>query len=95
MSSEQRTLSIRIQNPKPVISVKIFDVWFDDELVTSTTPIAEGSSFDYSHTFDDEGNVVTTPDQVLYFDSEQETEIDHTKGDSYRLNLTTPIGMEL
>jgi PKD repeat protein len=69
MSSEQRTLSIRIQNPKPVISVKIFDVWFDDELVTSTTPIPEGSSFDYSHTFDDEGNVVTTPDQVLYFDS--------------------------
>ncbi|MBT7244956.1 MAG: PKD domain-containing protein, partial [Euryarchaeota archaeon] len=69
MSSEQRTLSIRIQNPKPIISVKIFDVWFDDELVTSTTPLPEGSSFDYSHTFDDEGNVVTTPDQVLYFDS--------------------------
>lgn len=69
MSSEQRTLSIRIQNPKPIISVKIFDVWYDNELVTSTTPIPEGASFDYSHTFDDDENVVTTPDQVLYFDS--------------------------
>ena len=69
MSSEQRTLSIRIQNPKPVISVKIFDVWLDNELVTSSTPVPEGTSFDYSHTFDDEGNVVTTPDQILYFDS--------------------------
>ena len=69
MSSEQRTLSIRIQNPKPVISVKIFDVWLDNELVTSSTPVPEGTSFDYSHTFDDDGNVVTTPDQILYFDS--------------------------
>ncbi|MFL2961436.1 MAG: PKD domain-containing protein [Candidatus Poseidoniaceae archaeon] len=69
MSSEQRTLSIRIQNPKPIISVKIFDVWYDNELVTSTTPISEGASFDYSHTFDDDENVVTTPNQILYFDS--------------------------
>ena len=69
MSSEQRTLSIRIQNPKPVISVKIFDVWLDNQLITSSTPVLEGTTFDYSHTFDDDGNVVTTPEQILYFDS--------------------------
>jgi PKD repeat protein len=69
MASEERTLSIRIQNPKPIISVKIFDVWYDGDLVTSSTPIVEGASFDYSHTFDDDENVVTTPDQILYFDS--------------------------
>ena len=69
MSSEPRSLSIRIQNPKPIISVKIFDVWYDQELVTATTPLPEGSSFDYSHTFDDDGNVVTTPGQILFFDS--------------------------
>ena len=69
MESEARTLSIRIQNPKPIISVKIFDVWYNGDLVTTATPIAEGASFDYSHTFDDDGNVVTTPGQMLYFDS--------------------------
>ena len=68
-AGEERTLSIRIQNPKPIISVKIFDIWYDGDLVTTSTPIAEGASFDYSHTFDDDGNVVTTPGQMLYFDS--------------------------
>ena len=40
MQSEERTLSIRIQNPKPIV-VKIFDIWYDGDLVTTSTPIAE------------------------------------------------------
>ena len=69
LESEPRILILRIQNPKPIIEVKIFDVWYEDDLVTTSTPIPEGASFDYSHTFDDDGNVVTTPHQILYFDS--------------------------
>lgn len=69
MESEPRTLGIRVLNPKPIISVKIFDVWYQDELVTATTPLPEGATFRNSHTFDDDGNVVTTPGQMLYFDS--------------------------
>ncbi len=67
--SETRQLGIRVLNPKPIVSVKIFDVWYKDELVTATTPLPEGASFEYSHTFDDDENVVTTPGQILYFDS--------------------------
>ncbi len=69
MQSEPRVLGVRILNPKPIISVKIYDVWYEGELVTTSTPLAEGASFDYSHTFDDDENVVTTPGQMLYFDS--------------------------
>ncbi len=69
LESEPRILVIRIQNPKPIISVKIFDVWYDGNLVTTSTPIPAGASFDYTHTFDDDENVVTTPHQMLYFDS--------------------------
>ena len=69
LESQERVLQIRIQNPKPIISVKIFDMWLNNELVSSSTPIPQGAIFDYSHTFDDDGNVVTTPNQLLYFDS--------------------------
>ena len=68
-SSEPRVLSIRIQNPKPIINVEIYDLWYDGDLVTSTTPLPEGATFRNSHTFDDDGNVVTTPNQMLHFDS--------------------------
>ena len=69
MSSEERVLAIRIQNPKPIIEVSIKDVWYNDELVTSSTSLGDGASFDYTHTFDDDENVVTTPNQILFFDS--------------------------
>jgi len=69
MSSEERVLSIRIQNPKPIIEVNIKDVWYNEELVTSSTSLSEGAAYDYTHTFDDEENVVTTPNQILFFDS--------------------------
>ena len=60
LSSESRILSIRIENPKPIISVRILDAWYDGSLITSSTPMAEGAQpTDWSHTFDDEGNVVT------------------------------------
>ena len=68
-SSEPRVLSIRIQNPKPIINVEIYDLWYDGDLVTSTTALPEGATFRNSHTFDDDGNVVTTPNQMLHFDS--------------------------
>ena len=68
--SQPRTLSIRISNPKPLITVRILDAWLDGELITSSTPIAPGQSpTAWSHTFDDDGNVVTSLNQMLYFDS--------------------------
>ena len=70
MSSGERVLSIRIQNPKPIISVIIVDAWYNGDLITSSTPMADGAlPTAFSHTFDDDGNVVTTPNQMLYFDS--------------------------
>jgi hypothetical protein len=71
MSSSERVLSIRIENPKPIISVVIIDAWYNGELITSSTPNGTDGSLStaWSHTFDDYGNVVTTPDQMLKFDS--------------------------
>lgn len=70
LASEERVLFIRIKNPKPIISVRILDAWYDGDLITSTTPMNEGDQpSQWSHTFDDEGNVVTTPEQMLFFDS--------------------------
>ena len=70
-SSSERVLSIRIENPKPIISVVIIDAWYNGELITSSTPNGTDGSLStaWSHTFDDYGNVVTTPDQMLKFDS--------------------------
>ena len=84
--SEPRVLGVRILNPKPIISVKIYDVWYEGELVTTSTPLAEGASFDYSHTFDDDENVVTTPGQMLYFDS-----IGTRDGDRKYENRSVPL----
>ena len=68
--SQPRTLSIRIKNPKPIISVRILDAWLDGELITSSTPLAKGQGpTAWSHTFDDDENVVTSINQLLYFDS--------------------------
>ncbi|MAI04773.1 MAG: hypothetical protein CMA07_03590 [Euryarchaeota archaeon] len=86
MQSEPRVLGVRILNPKPIISVKIYDVWYEGELVTTSTPLAEGASFDYSHTFDDDENVVTTPGQMLYFDS-----IGTRDGDRKYENRSVPL----
>ena len=86
MESEPRVLGVRILNPKPIISVKIYDVWYEGELVTTSTPLAEGASFDYSHTFDDDENVVTTPGQMLYFDS-----IGTRDGDRKYENRSVPL----
>ncbi|MDP6869223.1 MAG: PKD domain-containing protein [Candidatus Poseidoniaceae archaeon] len=68
--SEERKLTIRINNPKPVIQVRILDAWLNGVLINSSTPMAEGTQpSGWSHTFDDDGNVVTTVDQMLFFDS--------------------------
>ena len=70
--SQPRTLTIRIENPKPIIKVKILDATIDGEPVTSSTPQPPGfQPTGWSHTFDDDGNVVTTPNQMLYFDSSE------------------------
>ena len=68
--SEQRILTIRIQNPLPSIHVRILDAWLDGDLITSTTPMGVGVlPSGWSHTFDEMGNTVTTPEQMLFFDS--------------------------
>lgn len=69
VEGEPRTLSIRIKNPKPIIDVKIVDVIYQGEFVFDNTPLSLGATFDYSHTFDDNGNIYTNPNQILFFDS--------------------------
>ena len=69
-TSQPRTLSIRVKNPKPIINVIILDAWLDGEIITSTTPVAEGQIPEkWTHTFDDDGNVVTSLNHMLYFES--------------------------
>ena len=69
MQGEPRLLNIRIENPKPIIMVKIVDILYNGQHVSDTTPLPMGATYGYSHTFDEEGNVFTTPNQMLFFDS--------------------------
>ena len=65
-----RTMTVRIANPLPVIEVRILDGWIDGDLITTSTVFPEGSTPDaWSHTFNEEGAVVTAPQRLLYFDS--------------------------
>lgn len=65
-----RTVTIRIINPTPIIEVRILDGWIDGEIITSTTAFPEGTVPDgWSHTFNEDGDIVTAPDRLLYFDS--------------------------
>ena len=66
-----RTMTIRIANPLPIISVKILDAWVSGQQVTDTTPRPEGFIPDaWSHTFDENDNTFTAPNLMLYFDSD-------------------------
>ena len=65
-----RTMTVRIANPLPIINVRILDGWIDGELITTSTVFPEGSlPEDWSHTFNEDGAVVTAPHRLLYFDS--------------------------
>lgn len=65
-----RTMTVRITNPLPVVNVRILDGWLEGELITTSTVFPEGSLPDaWSHTFNEEGAVVTAPHRLLYFDS--------------------------
>ena len=65
-----RTMTVRISNPLPIIQVRILDGYIGDEIITTSTPFPEGSVPDaWSHTFNEEGAVVTAPQRMLYFDS--------------------------
>ena len=66
-----RTLTVRISNPVPIISVRILDAWVSGQQVTDTTPMPEGFIPDaWSHTFDENDNTFTAPNLMLYFDSD-------------------------
>jgi PKD repeat protein len=65
-----RTMTVRITNPLPIVNVRILDGWLEGELITTSTVFPEGSLPDaWSHTFNEDGAVVTAPHRLLYFDS--------------------------
>tara|TARA_Y100001980_G_C14551488_1_gene334868 strand:- start:910 stop:3504 length:2595 start_codon:yes stop_codon:yes gene_type:complete len=65
-----RTMTVRISNPLPIIQVRILDGIIAGEPITTSTPFPEGSVPDgWSHTFNEDGAVVTAPERLLYFDS--------------------------
>ena len=69
-ASFPRTMAVRIANPLPLIDVRILDGWINGSLVTSTTALPEGTEPDmWSHTFSEDGDVVTAPGRLLFFDS--------------------------
>ena len=66
-----KTVTIRIQNPLPIISVKILDGWVAGEQMDRNSPRPDGFIPDaWTHTFDEDGNTFTAPEFLLYFDSE-------------------------
>ena len=63
-------MTVRIANPLPIIQVRILDGYIGDDIITTSTPFPEGSVPDgWSHTFNEDGAVVTAPERMLYFDS--------------------------
>jgi len=48
-------VTLHVENPKPIILVKILDAWIDEEQVISSTSFTNTTQIDYfTHTFDDE-----------------------------------------
>ena len=77
--SISKSLTIRISNPLPIISVKILDAWVSGQQVTDKTPMPEGFIPDaWSHTFDGQDNTFTAPNLMLYFDSDGTRDGDRT-----------------
>ena len=70
-NSVVKKIIVRVQNPLPIISVKILDGWVDGEQMDKNTPRPEGFLPDtWTHTFDEQENTYTAPNLMLYFDSE-------------------------
>ena len=69
-ASYPRTMTVRIANPLPIVQVRILDGWINGTLVTSETALPDGTAPDaWSHTFTDDGSVVTVPGRMVFFDS--------------------------
>jgi len=66
-----KTITVRVQNPLPIISVRILDGFVDGQQMDRNTPRPSGFIPDaWSHTFDSAENTFTAPGYMLYFDSE-------------------------
>jgi len=66
-----KSMTIRISNPVPIISVKILDAWLEGNIVTDETSFQEGTVVEsWSRTFDEDGNTIAAPGTLLFFDSE-------------------------
>ena len=66
-----KTITVRVQNPLPIISVRILDGFVDNQQMDRNTPRPIGFIPDaWTHTFDSAGNTFTAPGYMLYFDSD-------------------------
>ena len=62
VQSLTKTITVRVQNPLPIISVRILDGWVGKQM-DRNSPRPEGFIPDaWSHTFDDSDNTFTAPD---------------------------------
>jgi PKD repeat protein len=69
--SVTKTITVRVQNPLPIISVRILDGFVDGQQMDRNTPRPTGFIPDaWTHTFDSADNTFTAPGYMLYFDSE-------------------------
>ena len=65
-----RIMTVRIANPLPIIQLRILDGWINNSIITTSTAFPEGTTPDaWSHTFNENGDVVTAPGRLLYFDT--------------------------
>ena len=70
LDSFERTLVVRVSNPKPIIQASIMEAWFDGELMTSYTPRTANMTYQYTQTFTESGGIFTAPGVLLHFDSQ-------------------------
>lgn len=66
-----KSMTIRIMNPVPIITVKILDAWLNGTIVDDETSLPDGTVIEsWTRTFDEDGNTIAAPGTLLYFDSE-------------------------
>lgn len=68
--STPRVIVVRVENPVPIIELRVLEAWQDGELVTSTTPRPDGwTPENFSRSFDDAGNIHVATGTLLWFDT--------------------------
>jgi len=77
LDSVERTLLVRVSNPKPIIQATIMEAWLDGELVTSSTPRTDDTLYSYTQTFTETGGIFTAPGILLHFNSEGTRDADY------------------